>query len=313
MATIYPYRNAPAEQAMYQEWENHSTGSVGVLRGVRYLRSLDDVLENGQMIRHTVRNDGTWYAKYSKRPNGYFQGGFVEALVQTNERGDILTWGAGANALRIFKNLSEFATAHKRNYYESIDRDLNGANENGWLTCEMRVTPNGNEWATLNVESDDQEGIVPRGRRLPVPPMAIVQPPVAVQPPVPPRPAHWGLRERLSGRIWTDAEHQAEDLNDPPVPPVRGGRPIVNRRVVPARWVANETIIDSPHPQDCGICMESFTQFTRRPCGHEMCDECNLNSRKAKIAGYWSGDNGIMTREQAYARATPCPICRAMN
>jgi hypothetical protein len=279
MATIYPYRNAPAEQARYQEWENHSTGSVGVLRGVRYLRSLDDVLENGQMIRHTVRNDGTWYAKYCKRPNGYFQGGFVEALVQTNERGDILTWGAGANALRIFKNLSEFATAHKRNYYESIDRDLNGANENGWLTCEMRVTPQGNEWTTLNVESDDQEGIVPRGvpaQRLPVPPMAIVQPPVAVQPPVPPR-------------------------------------PIVNRRVVPARWVANETIIDSPHPQDCGICMESFTQFTRRTCGHELCDECNLNSRKAKIAGYWSGDNGIMTREQAYARPTPCPICRAMN
>lgn len=167
-------------------WETCVGGHTGIMRGVRYHRSLSDVLAHGQMVQHTIRGDGTWFGVYMRQT---IDGREQEQIIQVTLAGAVLTWNG--EPLRAWNNLSNMATEHMNNARPDNARP----NQNGWIRVLKRTIVAGiTEWVSMNVATADQSGVLPFNGRVRAPvvaPVVVVAPDIIGNPlpPVQPRPA----------------------------------------------------------------------------------------------------------------------------
>lgn len=317
----YALRNIANDRTNYQ-MTRHPANSTGVLGGIRYERTLTNVVPNNGIIRHEVRDDGVWYVKFWTQQTAEDEenGVVYENLVQCNENGDYLYYNN--DPARSFSNISEFATAHRANARHARGLSTERTRENGWLTCEYKAgrTSDGIAiWMGLNEETDDQDAIrPPRGHSRVVVP-AVPQQPDFLAAPNPDfaaavvqfaaiNPDFAAQVRSRQDRIVVSAADMARLAA---VNPDLAAR-LADSAAATRRWQANETEINLEVADDCAVCMEQHTRFIRRTCGHQLCFECNLNTRKAKVTGWYENLDRVTT-ERAYERPTACPTCRAKN
>lgn len=292
----YALRNIANDRTNYQ-MTRHPANSTGVLGGIRYERTLTNVVPNNGIIRHEVRGDGVWYVKFwtQQTVEDEDNGVVYENLVQCNENGDYLYYNN--ETARSFSNISEFATAHRANARQARGLNTDRTRENGWLTCEYKGTFG--VWCGLNEETDDQDNIrPPRGAAAAAAAVDAAVDAAFANPDFINRPLVMPDAAAMARLAVVDPEFVAR-IHDHFANPAR-------------RWQANETEINLEVADDCAVCMEQHTRFIRRTCGHQLCFECNLNTRKAKVTGWYENLDRVTT-ERAYERPTACPTCRAKN